>query len=78
MKNVIIYTTSTCTYCKAAKEFFKENNIEYTEHDVAADAEKRQEMIEKSGQMSVPVIFIDSEMVTGFNKEKLSELLGIS
>jgi len=78
MKNVVIYTTPTCTYCKAAKEFFKENNIEYTEHDVAADAEKRQEMIEKSGQMSVPVIFVENEMVTGFNKEKLSELLGIS
>ena len=77
MKNVIIYTTPTCMYCKAAKEFFKEKGIEYKEFDVATDAEKRQEMIKRSGQMSVPVIFVDDEMIVGFNKEKLSELLGI-
>ena len=77
MKNVIIYTTPACMYCKAAKEFFKEKGIEYKEFDVATDAEKRQEMIKRSGQMSVPVIFVDDEMIVGFNKEKLSELLGI-
>ena len=64
-------------YCKAAKEFFKEKNIEYTEYDVATDAEKRQEMIEKSGQMSVPVIFVDDEMIIGFDKEKLGKLIGV-
>ena len=76
-KKVSIYTTPTCAYCKAAKEFFKENNVEYKEFDVAADVEKREEMIKKSGQMSVPVIFVGDEMVVGFNKDKLSELLGI-
>jgi len=59
------------------KEFFKENNIEYSEFDVATDMAKRTEMIEKSGQMGVPVIYVDDNMVIGFNKEKLSELLGI-
>ena len=76
-KKVTIYTTPMCMYCKAAKEFFKEKGIEYKEFDVATDAKKRQEMIERSGQMSVPVIFVDDEMIVGFNKEKLSELLGV-
>lgn len=59
------------------KEFFKENNVVYTENNVAADMEKRQEMIDKSGQMGVPVIFVGEEMVIGFDKKRLSELLGI-
>jgi glutaredoxin len=58
MKPVSIYTTVTCTYCKMAKEFFQKNNISYQEFDVGTDLEKRQEMIEKSGQMGVPVITI--------------------
>ena len=77
MKNVSIYTTPTCAYCKATKEFFQENNIQYTEYDVSTDAEKRQEMIDKSGQIGVPVVLVDDEMIIGFNKDKLSELLGI-
>jgi len=58
-----------------AKDFFKENNIEYTEYDVSADADKRQEMVEKSGQMGVPVIVVDDEITIGFDKAKLSEML---
>ena len=77
-KKISIYTTPTCMYCRAAKEFFKENNVAYEEFDVATDAEKRDEMIKKSGQMGVPVIYVGDEMVVGFNKEKLSQLLGVS
>ena len=77
MKNISIYTTPTCGYCRMAKDFFKEHNIVYTEYDVAADQEKRKEMIEKSGQMGVPVIFIGDDMVIGFNEEKIKSLLGI-
>lgn len=76
-RKVVIYTTPTCVYCRAAKEFFKENNVAYDEFDVASDADKREEMIQKSGQMGVPVIFVNNKMVIGFNKEKLSELFGI-
>ncbi len=76
-KKVSIYSTPTCMYCRAAKEFFNENNISYEEFDVATDADKREEMIQKSGQMGVPVIFVDESMVVGFNREKLSELLGV-
>ena len=76
-KQVTIYTTPTCHFCQMTKEFFKENNVVYTENNVAADMEKRQEMIDKSGQMGVPVIFVGEEMVIGFDKKRLSELLGI-
>ena len=77
MKEVFIYTTPTCMYCRAAKEFFKENNINYTEFDVSTDPAKREEMIQKSGQMGVPVIMIGGEMVVGFNRDKISQALGI-
>lgn len=61
-----------------AKEFFTANNIAYEEYNVASDLQKRQEMVEKSGQMGVPVITIDDNIVIGFNKPRLSELLGVS
>lgn len=77
MKKVTIYSTPTCHFCQMAKEFFKEKNIEYTDYDVSTDMEKRKEMIEKSGQMGVPVIYVDDEMTVGFDKDKLSSMLGI-
>mgnify|MGYP006273066137 CR=1 FL=1 len=76
-KEVVIYSTPTCHFCQLAKDFFKENDVEYTEYDVASDMEKRQEMIERSGQMGVPVIYVGDEMTVGFDKDKLSQALGI-
>lgn len=76
-KQVEIYTTPSCVYCKMTKDFFQKNNVQYTEHNVAADAVKRQEMIEKTGQMGVPVILVDGEVVVGFDQSRLSELLGL-
>ncbi len=78
MKPVSIYTTVTCGYCKMAKDFFQKNNVEYQEFDVGTDLAKRQEMIEKSGQMGVPVITVGGDMIVGFNKPRLEELLGLS
>lgn len=78
MKPVSIYTTVTCGYCKMAKEFFQKNNVEYQEFDVGKDLEKRKEMIDKSGQMGVPVITVGDEMIVGFNKSKLEALLNIT
>lgn len=75
MSSVTIYSTPVCHFCHAAKEFFTENNIQYTEHDVAADLEKRQEMIEMTGQMGVPVIRINDDVVIGFDEDKVKELL---
>ena len=77
MKNVQIYTTPTCQYCKMAKEFFGEHNVKYTEYNVSSDATRREEMMAKSGQRGVPVIFVDNEMVIGFDEDRLRSLLGV-
>ena len=77
MKNITIYSTPTCHYCHMAKDFLTENNISFTDHNVAEDAEKRQEMLEKTGQMGVPVIDIEGEIMVGSNEEKMKELLGL-
>ena len=74
---VTIYSTPACHFCQAAKEFFTANAVEYTDIDVAADPEKRQEMIEMTGQMGVPVIRIGDDVVVGFDEEKVKELLGM-
>jgi len=74
-KTVTIYSTPVCHFCQTAKEYFTDNNVEYTEHDVAADQEQRQAMIEMTGQMGVPVIKIGDEVVVGFDEEKVKELL---
>jgi glutaredoxin len=60
-----------------AKDFFKEKNINYTDYNVAADTAKRQEMLDKSGQLGVPVIIIDNDLIIGFDKPKVKELLGV-
>jgi glutaredoxin-like YruB-family protein len=77
-KTVTIYSTPTCHFCQMTKDFLKEKGIAYTEFDVAHDLEKRQEMIQKSGQMGVPVIFVGDELIVGFDQGKLSSLLGIA
>ena len=61
-----------------AKEFFEKNNVSFQEFDVGQDLAKRQEMIEKSGQMGVPVIMVENDVVVGFNKPRLQELLNIT
>ncbi len=73
----IIYTTPSCTYCKLAKAFFIENGVEYEEKDVAIDIPAREEMINKTGQMGVPVTDFGVEVVIGFDKQKFVELLGL-
>lgn len=78
MKTVLMYTTPTCQYCKMAKDFFGEKGVEYTEFDVSVDEAKRSEMVEKSGQMGVPVIDVEGEIVVGFDQPKLRELLSIA
>ena len=77
-KTVTIYSTPTCHFCLIAKDFLKEKGIAYTEFNVAQDLEKRQEMINRSGQMGVPVIFVGDDMIIGFDKERLITTLGIT
>ena len=76
-KTVTVYSTPACHFCHAAKEFFTANNVEFSDIDVAADPEKRQEMIEMTGQMGVPVIRIGDDVVVGFDEGKVKELLGM-
>lgn len=73
--NITIYTTPTCGYCKMAKAFFAEHGVTYDEKNVATDEEARTAMIQKSGQLGVPVIDIDGKIVVGFNRDRLSEIL---
>ena len=75
-KKVKVYSTPPCPYCKLAKKFLKENGIEYQDLNVAEDAAARDELM-KTGQMSVPVIDIDGELVIGFDEAKLREKLGL-
>lgn len=77
MAKVIIYSTPTCVYCKMAKEFFNKNNIQYTEHNVAEDDTAREEMVQKSHQLGVPVIDINGEVHVGFNRAELERALGL-
>ena len=77
-KKVLVYSTPTCPHCIHAKKFLQEKNIVFENFDVAADQVKADEMIRKSGQMGVPVLDIDGEIIVGFDKGRISTLLGIS
>jgi len=80
-KPITIYSTKTCGFCKAAKEFLNENNVEFTDIDVGVDQDKAREMIEKSGQMGVPVIVVgegdEEEIIVGFDRDRLATSAGI-
>jgi glutaredoxin-like YruB-family protein len=76
-KKVRVYSTPTCPFCIRAKQFLRENNVMFTEIDVSKDEGKAEEMIEKSGQMGVPVIDVDGQIIVGFDKEKIKSALGL-
>lgn len=76
-KKIIIYSTPNCVYCQMAKEFFDEKKIAYQAKDVWFDEKARAEMIQKSGQMGVPVIEIGDDIVVGFDQPKIEKLLGL-
>jgi len=77
-KSVTIYTTPTCHFCQMAKEFFAEKDVKYTAYDVSTDATKRDEMIQMTGQLGVPVIVIGEDVMVGFDREKIAGKLGIA
>ena len=77
-KVIEIYSTPTCHFCNLAKDWFKEKNLDYKEYNVAADIEKRKEMMEITGQLGVPVIKINDDVLIGFNPNKMSEILSIT
>lgn len=75
---VKVYSTPACPYCVTLKEFLKEHNVAFEDIDVSQDKTALDEMIKKSGQMGVPVVDIDGQIVVGFDKEKISKLLNIN
>lgn len=77
MPKITIYTTPTCTFCRQAKNFFREHNVAYEEKDVTTNHDFVEEMVNKSGQMGVPVIDIDGEIVIGFDKQRIAQLVGV-
>ncbi|MEK7507516.1 MAG: glutaredoxin domain-containing protein [Patescibacteria group bacterium] len=77
MANVKIYSTPSCVYCRMAKDFFVKNNIQYSEYNVAEDEKAKEEMVNKSHQLGVPVIDVDGQIIVGFDKKTLAQLLGI-
>ena len=76
-KQVTVYSTPTCPFCIRAKQFLKDNKIQFEDIDVSENHDKAQEMIKKSGQMGVPVIEIDGQFIVGFDKDKIKEALAI-
>jgi len=77
MANIKVYSTPTCPFCKRAKEFLKQNNFAFEDLNVAESEQARTEMINKSGQMAVPVLDIDGEIIVGFDVEKIRKALRI-
>ena len=74
-KKVIVYSTPSCPYCQYAKQFFNQNNVAFEDVNVAIDPLRAREMVQKSGQMGVPVIDIDGQIVVGFQPDAFTELL---
>lgn len=72
---VVLYSTPSCGYCVKAKSYFQENHIPFTEHNVAQDQRRAEEMVRKSGQMGVPVIDINGRIIVGFNQPEVERAL---
>lgn len=70
-----LYTTPTCTYCRKAKQYFRDNRIAFTEYNVAKDMRRADEMMKKSGQMGVPVIDVNGKVIVGFNQAEVEKAL---
>ncbi|HLD70543.1 MAG TPA: glutaredoxin domain-containing protein [Negativicutes bacterium] len=75
---ITIYSTPTCVYCKSLKEYFTEKNIQFREVDVAADEKELEKMVAISGQMGVPVVDLDGEVVIGFDRARIDEILKLT
>ncbi len=74
---VKVYITPICPYCFTLKEFLREKNVRFEEIDVSQDEKARDYIIKKTGKMEVPVVEIGDEIVLGFDKEKIINLLNI-
>lgn len=78
MPSVTVYSTQSCPYCVKVKNFLKSNDVDFVDIDVGSDHQKAQEMVQKSGQMGVPVVEIDGQIIVGFDQQRIKSALGIS
>ncbi|GET31889.1 hypothetical protein PbJCM13498_07520 [Prolixibacter bellariivorans] len=76
-KNVVVYSTPTCTWCNTIKSYFRDNNIRFRDIDVSRDQKAAEEMVKRSGQQGVPQTLINGQVVVGFDKARIDALLGI-
>ena len=76
--SVLMYTTPTCTYCNSLKSYLREHNVGFSEIDVSKDEEAARQMVARSGQQGVPQTLINGEVVIGFDRMKINQLLNIS
>jgi len=74
-KKVTVYSTPTCPYCVRVKQYLKDNNIGFEDIDVSTNSAKAEEMVNKSGQMGVPVLDIEGKIIVGFDKEAIEKTL---
>lgn len=72
-----IYTTPSCSFCVKAKNYFKKIGLPFTEYDITKDEKRREELIKKSGQMGVPVIFLKGKKIIGFDQSKVDKILDL-
>lgn len=77
MAKTIVYSTDTCPWCTVAKDFLKENNVEFEVKNVAEDEVAKDELMQKTGQLSVPVLDIDGKIIVGFDKEAITKALSL-
>lgn len=76
-KKVTVYSSPGCPHCIKAKEFLKSHNVAFEDIDVSSSQEKAREMVDKSGQMGVPTILVDKEVIVGFDQDKIKKSLGL-
>jgi len=76
-KNVVIYSTPSCPWCHRVKQFLQEKNVTFQDFDVSQNQDKAEEMVQKSGQMGVPVVDINGEIIVGFDRDRIEEVLGL-
>ena len=77
MSKVLVYSTQTCPYCAMAKKYLEEKGVKYENIDVSKDSDSLEKMVEKSGQMCVPVLDINGKMIVGFDMEAIDQALGL-
>ena len=78
MSEVKVYTTPTCSWCQAVKDYLKSHQVEFKEVDVSTDIEQARQLVEKTGQYGVPVIDIDGEYIVGFDRDEINARLNLS